>query len=201
MTVANGKITNLTLSPATFNMYAGGLATAAKVTGSEINKTTMAKVQPYTVENSNLVFYLEDTMSGGKLATTWKGTDAPDGYSDRANIYRVLATVFGDLIVQKAYINDKTNLVEASYWSEQQLYNTQFASNFVQLNGEDISFALDASLYTEIVRFGYQGAATNANYGQGNATVIDTAGYSSINSITFVKALNQGVATQMANNI
>ena len=201
LTVANGKITNLTLSPATFNMYAGGLATANGVTGSEINKTTMAKVKPYTVTNSNLVFYLEDGKSGGKLTTTWKGTSAPDGYSDKANIYRVLATVFGDLIVQKAYIDDGTNLVEASYWSEQQLYNTQFASNFVQTSGENISLALDASLYTEIVRFGYQGLATNANYGQGNATTIEEAGYSSINSITFVKALNQGVATQMANNI
>jgi hypothetical protein len=109
--------------------------------------------------------------------------------------------VFGDLIVQKAYIDDGTNLVEASYWSEQQLYNTQFASNFVQINGENVTLALDASLYTEIVRFGYQGLATNANYGQGNATVIEETGYSSINSITFVKALNQGVATQMANNI
>jgi hypothetical protein len=70
LTVADGKITNLTLSPATFSMYAGGLATAAGVAGSEVNKTTMAKVKPYTVSNSNLVFYLEDTKSDGKLSTT-----------------------------------------------------------------------------------------------------------------------------------
>lgn len=210
VTITAGVITNITLNPTTFNMYAGGLATAARVTGSEINKTTMAKIKPYTITNSSIVYYLQDSMDeSGKLVTTWCNTTAPSLATEdeeKANIYRVMVNVFGDIFVQKAYINDGTDIVDASYWSEQQLYNTRFCKNFTQYQtaGDPTStptLALDASLFVEIARFGYQGKINNANYGQSNAAALDDGTNGYVNNITFVKALNQGVATQMANNI
>lgn len=208
ISVTNGTLTNVTLNPNKFKMYAGGLATAAKVTGSEINKTTMAKIKPYTVTNSGIVYYLKDKNAddgSGKLTTEWLNTTPPAGDADIANIYRVMVNVFGDIFVQKALNYNNSQLEDASYWSEQQLYNTQFCNNFTQYqttNGStNPSLALDASLFVEIARFGYQGNINNADYGQSNVAALSegTKGY--VNNITFVKALNKGVATQMANNI
>lgn len=208
VSVTDGTITNVTLNPDKFKMYAGGLATAAKVTGSEINKTTMAKIKPYTVSKSGFVYYLKDKLAdngSSKLVTEWLDTTPPAGDNNLANIYRVMVNVFGDIFVQKAYVHDGTKLEDASYWSEQQLYNTQFCNNFVQYQTKDgstsIALALDASLFVEIARFGYQGNINNANYGQSNVAALKdgTKGY--VNNITFVKALNKGVATQMSNNI
>lgn len=198
--VAGGKITSLQLVPTTYMMYAGGLLTATNQENANISKNHMAKVVPVEIARSSNVYYIKDESNAGVLSTTWCGTTAPDGDANKANIYRVLVTVFGDIIVQKAYVNDGTTIPTASYWSEQQLYNTRFSSNFLKDDGSSDkkpTMALDASLYVEVIRFGYQGNIDQGNYANGNyVSLSNTIPANSINNITFAKSLTYGTATQ-----
>ena len=203
--VEHGQITSLQLVPTTYMMYAGGLLTATNQENASISKNHMAKVVPVEIARSSNVYYIKDESNAGVLSTTWCGTTAPEGDANKANIYRVLVTVFGDIIVQKAYVNDGTTIPTASYWSEQQLYNTRFSSNFLTDDGSSDkkpTMALDASLYVEVIRFGYQGDINQGNYANGNyVSLSNTTPANSINNITFAKSLTYGTATQQISPI
>lgn len=125
-----------TASCGKYGLYCGGIGD--KISTSKFYSDLNAPLE--LIPTGNILFLYDVVDNSNKLKTV-----AGEGSLGEGNVYRILLDIFGNTIIQKNY---STALLQGNgYWREQQLLNARF--------NNDLPSAFNASLWTEVLRFGY----------------------------------------------
>ena len=184
------KTNGVSINSSKCNVYCGGLG----YTNETIDTTIQSETKPYelTIKSAKPHFLLDSSV-GDEILTTITSSVPSANDSGEGNYYRILLDIFGNIFVQKATA-DASFKVDKNY-SEQTLLNLRFGRQFFKLNTSktDYDYSLQANLFMEVGRFGYNSLATGS-FSSGTSGV-------SIDSICYTHSIRDGVGGQPFMNI
>lgn len=162
-----------------YDFYCGGFGV------DSISKFYSSDLYKLTITPNGNVTYLYDAKTDNRIET-FIGKTA----TARGNYYRILLDIFGNIFVQKAYLD--YSFEGNGYWREQQLLNARF-NNSLPIN-------YNANFWVEVARFGYNEQDIEAGSYYQNSE-LNTDEKNTYEGMVFVKSIKNNWSAQQSPRI